>query len=396
MAERRKIALLIEWSRAYGRGVLGGIANYVKAHETWKIYQTERRLCDGAPGWLKDWRGDGVIARIENEELLEEIRKLDVPVVDLFEHRSTEGIPGVITDNRAIAHMAADHLIERGLKHFAYCGLPGVYSSEARGECFVEYLSRLGYEVSVYDNPEQSDSSFISTSEDNELRCEETVASWVSSLPRPVGLMACNDLRAHQVLMACSDRSIAVPEELAVIGVDNDELICELCHPPLTSIEQNTEGVGYQAAGLLDRLLDGELAPAEPILVEPLGVVPRQSTDIVAVGDADVAAAVHFIRGHACDGIQVTDVLQHVQVSRSTLERRFTRLLGRSPKAEILRVRLDRVRHLLSMTDYPLARIAQLAGFEYMESMCECFKRVTGRTPGEYRSGSNGSRVVGR
>ncbi len=387
MAERRKIALLIEWSRAYGRGVLGGIAQYVKAHETWKIYQTERQLCDGAPGWLKDWRGDGIIARIENEELLKEIRKLDVPVVDLFEHRSTEGIPGVITDNRAIAHRAADHLIERGLKHFAYCGLPGVYSSEARGECFVEYLSRLGHEVSVYDNPEQSDSSFISTSEDNELRCEETVASWVSSLPRPVGLMACNDLRAHQVLMACSDRSIAVPEELSVIGVDNDELICELCHPPLTSIEQNTEGVGYQAAGLLDRLLDGEAPPAEPILVEPLGVVPRQSTDIVAVGDADVAAAVHYIRGHACDGIQVSDVLQHVQVSRSTLERRFTRLLGRSPKAEILRVRLDRVKHLLAMTDYPLARIAELAGFEYMESMCECFKRVTGQTPGEYRQG---------
>ena len=386
MAERRKIALLIEWSRGYGRGVLAGIANYVKAHETWKIYQTERRLCDAAPGWLKDWQGDGIIARIENKELLEEIRKLDVPVVDLFEHRSTEGIPGVITDNRAIAHLAADHLIERGLKHFAYCGLPGVYSSEARGECFVEYLNRLGYEVSVYDNPQQSASSFISTTEDYELRCEETVASWVAELPKPVGLMACNDLRAHQVLMACSDRNIAVPEELAVMGVDNDELICELCHPPLTSIEQNTEGVGYQAATLLDRLLDGEAPPAEPILVEPLGVVSRQSTDIVAVGDADVAAAVHYIRGHACDGIQVSDVLQHVQISRSTLERRFTRLLGRSPKAEILRVQLDRVKHLLAMTDYPLARIAELVGFEYMESMCECFKRVTGQTPGQYRN----------
>lgn len=388
MPERRKIALLIEWSRAYGRGVLAGIANYVKAHESWKIYQTERRLCDGAPGWLKNWQGDGIIARIENRELLGAIRKLGVPVVDLFEHRSTEGIPGVITDNRAIAHLAADHLIERGLKHFAYCGLPGIYSSEARGECFVDYLNRLGYEVSVYDNPRQPGTSFISASEDHELRCEETVATWVSSLPKPVGLMACNDLRAHQVLMACSDRNIAVPEELAVIGVDNDELICELCHPPLSSIEQNSEGVGYQAAGLLDRLLDGEAPPADPIRVEPLAVVPRQSTDIVAVGDADVAAAVYFIRSRACDGIQVSDVVQHVHVSRSTLERRFSKLLGRSPKAEILRVRLDRVKHLLAMTDYPLGKIARLAGFEYMESMCECFKRVTGQTLGEYRSGS--------
>ena len=231
MPERRKIALLIEWSRAYGRGVLAGIANYVKAHESWKIYQTERRLCDGPPGWLKDWRGDGIIARIENEELLQEIRQLDIPVVDLFEHRSTEGIPGIIPDNGSIAHLAADHLIERGLEHFAYCGLPGVYSSDVRGECFVEYLNQAGYEVHVYENPQRSASSFISTSEDYELRCEETVASWVGSLPKPVGLMACNDLRAHQVLMACSDRNIAVPEELALIGVDNDELICELCHP---------------------------------------------------------------------------------------------------------------------------------------------------------------------
>ena len=396
MAERRRIALLIEWSRAYGRGVLAGIAKYAKAHETWKIYQTERRLCDAAPGWLKDWQGDGIIARIENEELLQEIRQLDVPVVDLFEHRSTEGIPGIIPDNGSIARLAADHLIERGLEHFAYCGLPGVYSSDVRGECFVEYLDQAGYEVHVYENPQRSASSFISTSEDYELRCEETVASWVGSLPKPVGLMACNDLRAHQVLMACSDRNIAVPEELALIGVDNDELICELCHPPLTSIEQDTEGVGYRAASLLDRLLDGEPPSEEPILVEPLGVVARQSTDIVAVGDADVAAAVHYIRGHACDGIQVGDVLQHVQISRSTLERRFTKLLGRSPKAEILRVQLDRVKHLLSMTDYPLARIAELAGFEYMESMCECFKRVTGQTPGQFRSGSSGSRVMGR
>ena len=385
MAKHRKIALLIEWSRAYGRGVLRGIARYVAAHESWKIYQTERRLCDGTPGWLKDWDGDGVIARIENDELLEQIRRMDIPAVDLFEHSKAASIPGVLTDNRAIAHLAADHLLERGLERFAYCGLPGVYSSEARSEHFVDYLSRVGYEVSVYKNPRQSDTTFISTTEDHELRCEETVASWVASLPKPVGLMACNDFRAHQILMACSDRDIAVPEEVAVIGVDNDELICELCHPPLSSIEQNPERVGYEAAALLDRLIDGQASPAQPILVEPLGVVARQSTDVVAVGDADVAAAVHFIRGHACDGIQVKDVLQHTNISRSTLERRFARLLGRSPKAEILRVQLDRVKHLLAMTDYSLARIAQLTGFDYMESMCCCFKRTIGQTPGRYR-----------
>ena len=134
MPDRRKIALLVEWSRAYGRGVLRGVANYVRAHGTWKTYQTERRLCDAAPGWLKDWTGDGIIARIENRRLLEQIRRMDLPTVDLFEHGQSEGLSVVLTDNRAIAHLAAEHLIERGLTHFAYCGLLGIYSSETRVE----------------------------------------------------------------------------------------------------------------------------------------------------------------------------------------------------------------------------------------------------------------------
>ncbi|MEO2045333.1 MAG: DNA-binding transcriptional regulator [Pirellulales bacterium] len=388
MVKRRKIAVLIEWSRAYGRGALRGIARYVNAHCTWKVYQTERGLCDEAPGWLRGWDGDGIIARIESDQLLRQIRRMKIPVVDMFEHSHARNISGVITNNRTIARMAADHLIERGLKHFAYCGLPGVYSSDARSDYFAEYVRSRGYDVSIYENLRQPGKKFISTAEDHELRCEEAVATWVDSLPKPVGLMACNDLRAHQVLMVCSDRGIVVPDDVAVIGVDNDELICELCHPPLSSIEQNPERAGYEAAVLLDRLLDGETPSVEPIVVEPLGVVHRQSTDVVAVGDEDVAAAVQFIRAHACDGIHVGDILEHVHTSRSTLERRFNKLLGRSPKAEILRTQLGHVKQLLLMTDYPLEKIAQLTGFRYTESMCYSFKRTLGQTPGHYRSKS--------
>lgn len=386
MNRRRKVALLVEWSRAYGRGVLRGIAAYAKAHESWKIYQTERSLGDAAPGWLRGWSGDGIIARIENDELLEQILPMNLPTVDLFERGGAGCFPAVITDNRAIAYLAAEHLIDSGLEHFAYCGLPGIYSSETRSEYFVQCLSSKGFPVQVYESPERSGTMSISTAEDSELRSEETIATWVASLPKPVGVMACNDVRAHQVLMACGDRNIAVPEEVAVIGVDDEDLICELCHPPLSSIKQDPERVGYEAAALLDRLLEGHPPPAEPILVNPRGVVARQSTDVVAVGDADVAAAVHFIRLHACDGIQVNDIISHVQLSRSTLERRFAKLLGRSPKAEILRVKLDRVKYLLSMTDYPLVKISQLAGFAYVEAMCYRFKRTIGQTPGQYRA----------
>jgi LacI family transcriptional regulator len=217
------------------------------------------------------------------------------------------------------------------------------------------------------------------------MQREGELVWWLQSLPKPVGLMACNDLRAHQVLMACDENDLAVPEEVAVIGVDNDEAICGLSRPPLSSIDQNAEEVGYQAAALLDRLMQGGAPPQEKLIVEPSSVVARQSTDVVAVADADVAAALHHIREHACDGLSVNELLASVAMSRRTLERRFASLLGRSPKDEIARVQVGHVKRLLTMTDYPLAKIAQLTGFGYVESMCVLFKNMVGQTPGQYR-----------
>jgi len=381
----RKVALLVEWSRVYGRGVLRGIGQYVQAHRRWKVYHTERKLSETSPPWLRNWRGDGIIARIESRKLAAQIKRLGVPVIDLFEHEDMNGIPAVLTGNRAIARLAAEHLIERGLTQFAYCGLPGVYSSDERCCWFVRHLATAGHAVTVYGPRHRSRRTLIAASEDYGLRREGAMAQWLRDLPKPVGLMACNDLVAHQILMACADAQLAVPEEVAVIGVDNDEVICGLSQPPLSSVEQDPEQVGYQAAALLDRMMQGEAAPAEKIVVEPRGVVARQSTDVVAVADADVAVALHYIRQHACDGLTVDGLLRHVSLSRRTLERRFARLLGRSPGDEIARVQLGHVKHLLSMTDYPLAQIAHMSGFRYVESMCVLFKKTTGQTPGHYR-----------
>jgi LacI family transcriptional regulator len=225
----------------------------------------------------------------------------------------------------------------------------------------------------------------ISASEGYELQHEDALVRWLRSLPKPIGLMASNDLRAHQILMLCGDNHLAVPDEVAVIGVDNDEVICGLTQPPLSSVEQDPEEVGYQAAGVLDGLMRGGPAPASSFIVGPKGVVARQSTDFVAVGDADVAAALRFIREHACDGISVDAILAQVPVSRRTLERRFAALLDRSPRDEILRVQLRHVKQLLTVTDYPLSKIAEMSGFHYVESMCSLFKSVTGQTPGQYR-----------
>ena len=384
MQKRLNIAVLVEWSRAYGRGVLAGVAEYVQAHGRWRIFHTERRLSDDGPAWFEGWQGDGIIARVENPRLLEQIRRKRLPTVELYRLDTADGFAKVVTDEPMVGRLAADHLIEQGLRRFAFCGLPGVIVSEARERYFVKHLESLGYEVNVYRQPHDAATS-LSGSEDYGLLCEDSVAAWVRGLQKPVGLLACNDIRAHQILMTCSERGIAVPEEVALVGVDNDQMVCELCQPPLTTIELNPHRVGYEAATLLDQWISTGQPPAGPKLVGPKGLVVRQSTDTVPTSDREVAAAVHFIREHACDGILVTDVLRHVSISRSTLERRFLKALGRPPKAEIDRVRLDRVKQLLAVTDYPLAKIAELAGFHYVEGMCHLFRNTFGQTPGQYR-----------
>jgi LacI family transcriptional regulator len=290
----RQVALLVEWSRAYGRGVLRGIGRYVQTHGRWKVYHTERSLSDAAPPWLRTWKGDGIIARIENPRLAAQLKRMGLPLVDLFEHGGRGHVPTVLTDNRSISRLAADHLLERGLKQFAYCGLPGIFSSDERYRHFARHLAAAGHEVSVCDTPRRQRTTSIAASEDYEVPREGAMVRWLRALPKPVGLMACNDLRAHQVLMVCDENHLAVPEEVAVVGVDNDEVICGLSRPPLSSVEHNPEEVGYQAAALLDRMMQGDAPLNRKIVIEPRGIVARQSTDIVAVPDADVAAAMHY------------------------------------------------------------------------------------------------------
>jgi LacI family transcriptional regulator len=187
------------------------------------------------------------------------------------------------------------------------------------------------------------------------------------------------------VLDACQRVDAAVPEAVAVVGVDNDDVFCELCDPPLSSIMTNPQRIGYEAAALLGRLMDGEKPETNDSFVEPIGVHARQSTDVLAVEDSDVAAAMTFIRDHATDGCTVDDVLHHVPLGRSSLERRFRKFLGRSPQAEINRVRIKRIHELLAETDLPLSRIAELVGYEHPEYLSVVFKRETGQTPGQYR-----------
>jgi LacI family transcriptional regulator len=218
------------------------------------------------------------------------------------------------------------------------------------------------------------------------LLTEDEVAHWVEALPKPVGLMACNDIRGQQVLNACRDVEIAVPEDVAVLGVDNDDVLCDLSYPTLSSVVPDTRRIGFEAAALLERMIGGESPPQPLTLIPPLGVVTRRSTDVLAIEDRHLARAVRFIREHACEGITVEDVLAHVPLSRSVFERRFDRLFGHTPKTEILRARLERIKQLLAETEMPLKLIALKVGFEHPEYLSVFFKERTGQTPGQYRA----------
>lgn len=198
--------------------------------------------------------------------------------------------------------------------------------------------------------------------------------------------MACTDQLGFWLLDACAQAGVPVPEEAAIVGAENDETLCTISRPPLSSVPFNAERVGYEAAALLGRMMNGEPPPTEPLLIEPLDIVTRQSSDIVAIDDREIAAAVRFIRNNACTGIGVRDVLRAVPVSRTALERRMRQTLGRSPKAETTRVQLERVRSLLTGTDLTHAAIAERAGFRYPQHMCSLFRQTFGLTPGEFRN----------
>ncbi|MBN1589320.1 MAG: DNA-binding transcriptional regulator [Pirellulales bacterium] len=384
MARRLRIALLIGASRQYRRDLLRGIADYARVHGPWSFYHEEQIQGTSVPAWLKHWEGDGILARLETRHLVDEIRKKGLPTVDLLGRFDVEGIPAFDNDSVAVARLGAEHLLNRGFEHFAYCGLPGVHYSDSTGACFVEYLRKAGYSVSHFEGPSRHEVSGANAEHKAALH-EDELARWLVTLPKPVGLMACNDLRAQQVLNACSKRDIAVPNDVAVLGADNDDVLCGLSNPPLSSIDPNARRIGRESAALLERMIAGEPPPRDKILIEPAGVVVRRSTDVLAIADRTVAAAVEYIRDHATEGLHVDDVLRRVRLSRSTLERRFAKYLGRSPKAEILRVQLQRVKQFLAETDYPLNKVARLSGFNHVENMCNLFRRRVGQTPGNYR-----------
>ena len=285
-------------------------------------------------------------------------------------------------DDAAIGRLAAEHLLDRRLRHFVFSGYRGHGWVEGRCRGFTQALARAGFTCDCWDSP-RSFSSLRSWE-----NAQDELASKLRRQPRPMGLMACSDRHAQCVLDACRRAGLRVPDDVAVIGTDNDTVICRLSQPPLSSVADNPRRIGFEAARLLERIIRQKADPARrsPILVPPLGVVTRRSTETIVTDDALMAAAIRFIREHACEDINAHTVWRRFPLSRSAFYRRFRTALGRSPHEEIVRTRLDRVKEMLVDSRLPIAELARLAGFEHPEYLGVVFKRSTGLTPGEYRA----------
>jgi LacI family transcriptional regulator len=271
------------------------------------------------------------------------------------------------------------HLLERGFRSLAYCGLPAGANvwADFRGEQFAAQVRQAGGACTTFPCPRRRRLTW----EDE----QQALARWITRLPRPVGIMACNDDRGLQVLDACCRAGVQVPDEVAVIGVDNDEFLCNLSTPPLTSVDVGVERAGYAAAELLERLMAGKKVKPVPIFLPPIGVVVRQSSDVMAIADEELARLIRYIREHACDGIRVDDLLKRSTRSQSTLQRQFRAVLGRTPKAEIIRVQLERAQQLLVHTDLSIGAIAERCGFAQLKRFCAVFHAKLGLPPGQFR-----------
>ncbi len=371
-----KVILIIETSRSFGRQILLGISKYSRLNGPWAFYREARDMQSALPH-LKNWQADGIIMR--NSKVYKQLLSLNAPtILVLHDIEEDSDLPVISTDSAQISKMAAEHLLNKGFKNFAFCGFNNKSWSLQRQENFIQYLEKEGFKTSVF---KQSNSAIQKKWEQEQIH----MAKWLKNLPKPVGIMACNDDRGQHVLDVCKIAELRVPEDVAVIGVDNDDLICDLCDPPLTSIALNAEKAGYEAAELLDKLMCGEKTDKNIIPVEPTHIISRSSTDLLATEDKEINKAIRYIRQNFRKNIQVSDVVNSTILSRRNLELRFKKSINRSINSEIRRIRVEQICRLLIETEMSISEIAYGLGFSSVEHISRYFKSEIGTNLRDYR-----------
>ena len=371
-----RIALVVDANSAHGRGVLEGVAEFARGHDPW-VFMLPIGLATHMTDRLKDIACDGIIAHVRSTAMADAIRRLKRPTVNIADDIRINAFPRVSYAQETAGRLAAEHLIERGLEHYAFVGPRRLVYAERRLAGFRTRIDKARSRLHVYRD--------LSPDGDHTFAELTPLAWWLVSLPKPVGVFASDDERGCEVLQAAQLAPLSVPDELLVVGCGNDGLLANLATPSLSSVKLPSAQVGFEAGRLLQRLLQGGRAPADALQLEPVGVEARQSSELMAIDDPDVANALRFIRDNAHRPLQVGDVLDAVALSRRSLERRFQEHIGRSPQTEIQRVHVDRARTLLAETELPISEVAHNAGFRNADRLAAVFRRQVGLTPSDYR-----------
>jgi LacI family transcriptional regulator len=374
-----RVAVLVDTSTSWGRGIVRGIHRYSLSEGNWQVFMEARGLEERLEV-PRGWVGDGIIARITGKEMADQLQALRLPVVNIsiIQCRGPE-FPRVYNDHETVAEMAAQHLVDRGFRNFAYFSLLGLGYVAHQKNVFFECLRAKGFECTLFEigahrgaEPDWSVDLY-------------RLAEWIGTLPKPVGIFTWNAGCAREILYACQAGGFYVPEEVAVLSGSDDDCLCEVSHITISAVMAAAERNGFEAARILGLLMKGFPVRKEPLKIPPIRIVARQSTDTLAIKDPILAKTIAYIRENAKKPLDVESLARQAGISRRALERRFSVQLGRSPAEEIRRAHLERAKELLQQTALSIPEVAESSGFGSPEYMAYIFRETLQLTPLRYR-----------
>ncbi len=372
-----RIIVLLESDQGYNRKVIRGLARHARIHGLGTFL---RSGLIPEPSALEGFGAVGAVASVTSRRVLRDLKALSMPVVNISNWLGDLPVATVCPDNLQIGQMAAEYFMGRQFRRVAFYGGQSRAYVNDRRHAFSDSLAQKGIEM--INLPAAGYSQ-------NWREQIQQMAATLKAMSKPMGVFCANDEEGRHIIEICRRGQIHVPDEISVLGVDNDEMLCEISAPPLSSIDTQAERIGYEAAAMLVRLIEGEEGREAILRIPPAGVVERQSSETIAVEDPDVAAALHYIRHHADQPIRVTDVIAATNLSRRTLERRFAETVGRTPSVEIRRQHVERAKYLLSFTDWNLTRIAYGSGFRSFRQLANVFRADLNCSPTQWRKRSN-------